>query len=935
MDFPSSLKKSFKSHGSYKQHTRKISAGGNDDIYHEEQPILSDHRSEMTSADENLGGRREVIVKIDGDDRDAAAGGNKIWRETSYEFWKNGDVGGGGEGGGRGESFYFETPRRGMAATEEEDPPSKLIGRFLNQQRAAGVEMPIDVDLEMEEFNRDHTRKSPPLAESPVNHDYRVSTSKDLKVSFQSPSNIVDIQPGRVEQRYEETSESDGEEDKKFGSQQFHNRHRTPSFSGPVDNSGGEVLRCTSFQRRQSILRTKTRSRLIDPPPPDPKSGRFGKSGQLRSGMLGRASGMLSKAIDDDEDDPLFDEDIPEEYKRANLNALTILQWVSLVLIVAALICSLSVAKLKGRKLRGLHWWKWEVLVLVLICGRLVSGWGIRIVVFFIERNFLLRQRVLYFVYGVRKPVQNCIWLGLVLIAWHYVFDERVEKETNNKFLRYVNKILVCFLVGTLLWLVKTLMVKVLASSFHVSTFFDRIQESLFNQYVIETLSGPPLIEIRTIREDEERTMAEVMKLQSAGATVPPELKATAFPMGKSGRVIGSGGLPKPPRTLSRKFSRVSSKKQDEGIPIDRLHKLNTGNVSAWNMKRLVRIVRHGVLSTLDEQILESTTGDESTTQIRSELEAKVAARKIFQNVAKRGSKFIYLDDIMRFMQEDEALKTMSLLEGSPESEKINKSALKNWVVNAFRERRALALTLNDTKTAVNKLHQMVNVVVSIIILVACLLILGIATSKFLLFISSQIVVVAFVFGNTCKTVFEAIIFLFVMHPFDVGDRCEIDGVQMIVEEMNILTTVFLRFDNQKICYPNSTLSTKPIGNYYRSPDMGDSLDFCVHIATPAEKIALTRQRIISYIESKKDHWYASPSVVLMNLEELNKIKMSVWMRHRMNHQDMGEKWNRRALVAEEMVKIFKDLDIEYRLLPIDINIRSMPQTNSTRMPPD
>ena len=35
----------------------------------------------------------------------------------------------------------------------------------------------------------------------------------------------------------------------------------------------------------------------------------------------------------------------------------------------------------------------------------------------------------------------------------------------------------------------------------------------------------------------------------------------------------------------------------------------------------------------------------------------------------------------MRFMQEDEALKTMSLLEGSPESEKINKSALKNWVV--------------------------------------------------------------------------------------------------------------------------------------------------------------------------------------------------------------------------------------------------------------
>lgn len=100
--------------------------------------------------------------------------------------------------------------------------------------------------------------------------------------------------------------------------------------------------------------------------------------------------------------------------------------------------------------------------------------------------------------------------------------------------------------------------------------------------------------------------------------------------------------------------------------------------------------------------------------------------------------------------------------------------------VNAFRERRALALTLNDTKTAVNKLHRMVNIIIGIAIVVIWLLILGIATSKFLLFVSSQLVLVAFIFGNTCKTAFEAIVFLFVMHPFDVGDRCEIDGVQVL-----------------------------------------------------------------------------------------------------------------------------------------------------------
>ncbi|EOX97558.1 Mechanosensitive ion channel family protein [Theobroma cacao] len=199
----------------------------------------------------------------------------------------------------------------------------------------------------------------------------------------------------------------------------------------------------------------------------------------------------------------------------------------------------------------------------------------------------------------------------------------------------------------------------------------------------------------------------------------------------------------------------------------------------------------------------------------------------------------------MRFMREDEALRTMNIFEGAYEKRRISKSSLKNWVVNVYRERRALALTLNDTKTAVNNLHHMVNVIAFIIIAVIWLVLLEIASSRIILLFSSQLVVAAFIFGNTCKTIFESIIFLFIIHPFDVGDRCEIDGAQFVVEEMNILTTVFLRFDNLKITFPNSVLSTKPIGNFYRSPDMGDSIDFCIHIATPIEKVAVMKQRIL------------------------------------------------------------------------------------------
>lgn len=66
----------------------------------------------------------------------------------------------------------------------------------------------------------------------------------------------------------------------------------------------------------------------------------------------------------------------------------------------------------------------------------------------------------------------------------------------------------------------------------------------------------------------------------------------------------------------------------------------------------------------------------------------------------------------------------------------------------------------------------------------------------------------------------------------------------MVVEEMNILTTVFLRYDMEKIYYPNAVLLTKPISNFYRSPEMSDSVNFTVDISTSMETIIALKKAI-------------------------------------------------------------------------------------------
>ena len=68
--------------------------------------------------------------------------------------------------------------------------------------------------------------------------------------------------------------------------------------------------------------------------------------------------------------------------------------------------------------------------------------------------------------------------------------------------------------------------------------------------------------------------------------------------------------------------------------------------------------------------------------------------------------------------------------------------------------------------------------------------------------------------------------------------------MQMIVEEMNILTTVFLRYDNEKIYYPNSVLLTKPISNFRRSPDMADVIYFTIDVSTHIDDINALKKAI-------------------------------------------------------------------------------------------
>ena len=63
--------------------------------------------------------------------------------------------------------------------------------------------------------------------------------------------------------------------------------------------------------------------------------------------------------------------------------------------------------------------------------------------------------------------------------------------------------------------------------------------------------------------------------------------------------------------------------------------------------------------------------------------------------------------------------------------------------------------------------------------------------------------------GGALQEVLTSIIFLFIKHPFDVGDRVTVDQVGYTVKEIQLLSTIFLDGNNCMVQAPNAVLSTK------------------------------------------------------------------------------------------------------------------------------
>lgn len=77
--------------------------------------------------------------------------------------------------------------------------------------------------------------------------------------------------------------------------------------------------------------------------------------------------------------------------------------------------------------------------------------------------------------------------------------------------------------------------------------------------------------------------------------------------------------------------------------------------------------------------------------------------------------------------------------------------------------------------------------------------IFGLNIGHMLLSLSSVAIALTFVFGNSLRTIYESVVFLFIVHPYSVGDRIIFAGQKHTVDNFGLMMTKLYRYDGSLI----------------------------------------------------------------------------------------------------------------------------------------
>lgn len=297
---------------------------------------------------------------------------------------------------------------------------------------------------------------------------------------------------------------------------------------------------------------------------------------------------------------------------------------------------------------------------------------------------------------------------------------------------------------------------------------------------------------------------------------------------------------------------------------------------------------------------------------------SEALARRIWMSFVVEGRESLLEEDILDVMGEqykNEAEEAYWALDRDANGD-VSLDEFILTVTEWSRERKAIANSMVDVAQAINVLDRLLCTVVMVAVVFIFIAFLNTSFVTTLATAGTALLSLSFVFSVTCQEFLGSCIFLFVKHPFDIGDRVDLAGDPFTVEHISLLFTVFRRAAGLKtgqLCqYPNVILNTLALDNVSRSKSMTEQITLDVSFNTSFDDIQILKTQIQNFVTDKDNNrdFLPDAEVEVLGTSDMSKLSLQIEIKHKSN-------WSNETLRAARRSKFMCALVAALRAVPI------------------
>lgn len=294
---------------------------------------------------------------------------------------------------------------------------------------------------------------------------------------------------------------------------------------------------------------------------------------------------------------------------------------------------------------------------------------------------------------------------------------------------------------------------------------------------------------------------------------------------------------------------------------------------------------------------------------LSSEKRAVDLANDLYEKLVPNNRDHLTMDDFANFVVASDLEAAFHVFDKGGDGN-VDRAELKGVVLDLYEQRRLVSLGLSNNNLIIEKLDLILLSVALFLTFTFSIPVFELGGAAVFAIFGLLWTSLGFLFQSTAKQCFEAIVFVFVEHAYDVGDRVVVDNEYLTVERVEIFTTVFRRWDGTAVYIPNSNLASKNIYNVRRSPTQSDFIDLFLPPETPISAIWSLRDQLAEFASSEPRDYTGRVDLVSFDTET-DRCKVQLAVEYRTSFQDAALRAARKNKFMATLKDKMAGLDIK------------------------